>query len=347
MRQRVGLARALVVHPQGAADGRAVLGARRADRRDAAHRPARPVVRGPHADLLDPAGHAQHRGGGADVATASWCSPPTPAASSAEIKVDLPQPRNRLDPAFRAAGRRHLRAHDGAPGRQAGARACFPAPASRMVLPRVSPNLLAGLMEAVAAEPYHGKADLPALAGPLQMEIDDLFPVAETLQLLRFAEVAEGDIRLTDAGRRFVDARARRPQAAVRPARAGLRAARRATSSGCSTSAARHRAPASRFRDELEDHMSEEFAEQTLRAVTRGPATARSSPTTRTPASSASTIRRRSRLASSDRGPPGPLMTHRTAPLQWRSELMSATKRGGYSALVARSYERTWRSAVR
>ena len=30
---------------------------------------------------------------------------------------------------------------------------------------------------------------------------------------------------------------------------------------------AAHRAPASRFRDELEDHMSEEAAEQTLRAV--------------------------------------------------------------------------------
>jgi NitT/TauT family transport system ATP-binding protein len=31
---------------------------------------------------------------------------------------------------------------------------------------------------------------------------------------------------------------------------------------------ASHRAPASRFRDELEDNMSEEDAEQTLRAVT-------------------------------------------------------------------------------
>ena len=30
---------------------------------------------------------------------------------------------------------------------------------------------------------------------------------------------------------------------------------------------ASHRAPASRFRDELEDHMSEQDAEQTLRAV--------------------------------------------------------------------------------
>ena len=32
-----------------------------------------------------------------------------------------------------------------------------------------------------------------------------------------------------------------------------------------------HRAPISRFRDELEDHMAEEFAEQTLRAII-GPA---------------------------------------------------------------------------
>ena len=41
-------------------------------------------------------------------------------------------------------------------------------------------------------------ADLPELAATLQMEIDDLFPVAESLHLLRFAELAEGDIRLTD-----------------------------------------------------------------------------------------------------------------------------------------------------
>ena len=34
------------------------------------------------------------------------------------------------------------------------------------------------------------------------------------------------------------------------------------------TDADSHRAPASRFRDELEDNMSEEFADQTLRAVT-------------------------------------------------------------------------------
>ena len=70
------------------------------------------------------------------------------------------------------------------------------------VLPRVSSNLLSGLMETVAAPPFNGKADLPKIASDLQMEIDDLFPVAETLQMMRFAEVEGGDIRLTEAGHR-------------------------------------------------------------------------------------------------------------------------------------------------
>ena len=54
-------------HPNILLDGRALLGARRAHRRDAAHRPPRPLGRRPHADQIDPDGHAQYRGGGADV----------------------------------------------------------------------------------------------------------------------------------------------------------------------------------------------------------------------------------------------------------------------------------------
>ena len=75
-----------------------------------------------------------------------------------------------------------------------------------MVLPRVSANAMAGLIEAVAGAPYNGKADLPVIASALQMEVDDLFPIAETLQLLRFAEIEGGDIRLTDIGKQFADA---------------------------------------------------------------------------------------------------------------------------------------------
>jgi NitT/TauT family transport system ATP-binding protein len=48
---------------------------------------------------------------------------------------------------------------------------------------------MAGLIETVAAPPYNGKADLPDIARTLQLAIDDLFPVAELLHHLGFAEI--------------------------------------------------------------------------------------------------------------------------------------------------------------
>ena len=74
-----------------------------------------------------------------------------------------------------------------------------------LALPRVSTNSLAGMLEEIAAPPYDGKADLPHLADSLQLEIDELFPLGETLQLLQLAEFADGDIKLTPLGQRFVD----------------------------------------------------------------------------------------------------------------------------------------------
>jgi NitT/TauT family transport system ATP-binding protein len=189
-----------------------------------------------------------------------------PGRIMAEIKVDLPPPRSRVAPQFRQLvdeiyGQMTARAID-RPAREG----VFPGTGISMVLTRVSTNVLSGLMETLAAEPYHGHADLPHLAAHLQMEIDDLFPIAETLQLLRFVEIAEGDIRLTEAGKRFVRAEIdeRKKLFAQHlvtyvPLAAHIKRIldERAT----------HRAPASRFRDELEDHMSEELADKTLRAV--------------------------------------------------------------------------------
>src|SRR5215469_1488011 len=72
-------------------------------------------------------------------------------------------------------------------------------------LPPISTNVIAGLIETVAAPPYDGKADLPELSRTLQLEIDDLFPAAEILHYLGFAELKEGDIVLTSAARNFAD----------------------------------------------------------------------------------------------------------------------------------------------
>lgn len=82
----------------------------------------------------------------------------------------------------------------------------FPGTGLGTILHPVSTNLLVGLWEAVGGPLYDGAADLPAIASALHMEVDDLFPVAETLQMLRFAEVEGGDIRLTEASKRFAAA---------------------------------------------------------------------------------------------------------------------------------------------
>ncbi|WEK48749.1 MAG: nitrate/sulfonate/bicarbonate ABC transporter ATP-binding protein [Candidatus Kaistia colombiensis] len=190
-----------------------------------------------------------------------------PGRVIAELKVDLPQPRNRLDPAFRQIvddiyARMTMRPAAATAPREG----AFPGTGIGLILPHVSTNVLAGLIETVNGPPYDGRADLPALASVLQLEIDDLFPVAETLQLLRFAEVEGGDIRLAEAGRRFangeVDERKHlfaQHLIAYVPLVAHIRRVLDERSS--------HRAPAARFRDELEDYMPEEFAEKTLRTV--------------------------------------------------------------------------------
>ncbi len=192
-----------------------------------------------------------------------------PGRILSEIKVSLPQPRNRLDPTFRELVERiyvemTARPQGGASARQER----FPGLGIGSQLPQVSSNLLAGLMEAVAAPPFKGIADLPKIASDLQMEIDELFPVAETLQLLRFAELEGGDLKLTEEGLAFahaaLDERKRiflRHLLTYVPLAAHIRRVLDERAS--------HSARKSRFIDELEDFMSEEAADQTLRAVLR------------------------------------------------------------------------------
>ncbi|MGA9268817.1 MAG: nitrate/sulfonate/bicarbonate ABC transporter ATP-binding protein [Rhodomicrobium sp.] len=189
-----------------------------------------------------------------------------PGRIISEIKVNLPQPRNRVDPAFRALVddiyARMTRKSTAAPAREG----IFPGTGISMSLPEVSTNTLAGLLETAAEPPFNGKADLPLLAERAQMDVDELFHAAETLQLLRFAELAEGDLKLTDAGRRFVDAGVDERKAqfaqhlvAFVPLVAHMKHILDERPS--------HRAPIIRFKDELEDAMPEEEAERTLHTV--------------------------------------------------------------------------------
>ena len=186
-----------------------------------------------------------------------------------EIAVDLKQPRNRLDPQFRDLVEKiyvAMTSRTPTPPRIETTPGTV-ATSISTILPRVSANLLSGLLEALAAEPFNGKADLPVLADELHMEGDDLFPVSDALQMMHFVEVEGGDIKLTDVGKQFVEADTderkrifQRQLLLTVPLAAHIRRVLQ--------DRAHHGAPKSRFFDELEDHMSTEDAEETLRSVT-------------------------------------------------------------------------------
>ena len=189
-----------------------------------------------------------------------------PGRVAAEYKIDLPHPRNRLDPAFRQLvdtlyARMTQRAQPKAPTIEG-----FPGPGVGMVLNHVSSNVLSGLIETLAGPPYDGHADLPVLAGQLQLEADEILHLGESLQLLRFAQLSEGDLMLTDAGKRFahLETDARKKLFAEHlvnyvPVMGLIKRVldERPT----------HTAPAARFRNELEDYMSEDYADETLRTI--------------------------------------------------------------------------------
>jgi NitT/TauT family transport system ATP-binding protein len=184
-----------------------------------------------------------------------------------EIKIDLRQPRDRQDPAFISVVDRIYAEMTAKRAEQAAQRReRFPGMGIGMHLPPISSNLISGLIEEVAAAPYNGKADLPDLTSDLQLEVDELFPVAETLQMLRLAELEGGDIKLTHMGKLFAekDLNGRkeifsRALMSYVPLAAHIRRILDERGS--------HAAPKSRFLDELEDYMTPAAAEETLRAV--------------------------------------------------------------------------------
>jgi NitT/TauT family transport system ATP-binding protein len=189
-----------------------------------------------------------------------------PGRVTTEIKIDLPHPRERTDPRFEdyvdriyveMTARRVERQRT---VQQAGVIPDTP-------IHRVSSSALSGLIEALAAPPYNGQADLPDIASDLQLEVDELFPMAEALQMLRLGDLEGGDLKLTHMGKLFADSETnirkeifQRALVANVPFAAHIRKVLDERS---------HRtAPRRRFIDELEDKLTEDAADETLRAIT-------------------------------------------------------------------------------
>jgi NitT/TauT family transport system ATP-binding protein len=124
-----------------------------------------------------------------------------PASIVADVTVSLPHWREKQDPAF-------LRLVDDIYGVITRRRA-EPSvqPLGRLrteQLPQVPAGALTGLVELL--EDRAGPVDLYRLGEELVLDIEDLLPIVEAAELLGFAHVVEGDIGLTDLGRRFAEA---------------------------------------------------------------------------------------------------------------------------------------------
>jgi NitT/TauT family transport system ATP-binding protein len=191
-----------------------------------------------------------------------------PGRVQQEIRIDLLPPRHRTDPGFHAyveqiyacmmgrpAAAARTEPHDG-----------FFGSGLTMALPIVALGEQTGLLEAIAEQPFRGAGDLRKVAASRHLDVDQLLVVAETLQLLRFLDLERGEARLTDAGRQFVEAdvdgRKRlfgQHLVAYVPLAAHILRVLEERES--------HAAPYVRFLGELEDSMTGERATQALQAV--------------------------------------------------------------------------------
>jgi NitT/TauT family transport system ATP-binding protein len=189
-----------------------------------------------------------------------------PGRVTTEIKIDLPHPRDRADPKFEdCVDRIYVEMTSRRIERPRNVQTIGFIPDTP--IHRSSTSALAGLIEALNAPPYHGKADLPDIASDLQLEVDELFPMTEALQMLRLGDMEGGDVRLTPLGRHFAESENQtrkeifqRALIANVPFAAHIRKVLDERAS--------HTAPRRRFIDELEDKFTDDAADETLRAVT-------------------------------------------------------------------------------
>lgn len=127
-----------------------------------------------------------------------------PGYIRAELPVTLPQPRDPESPEFRALVDKIYTLMTTGPKEKEKR-----AQRERQIglgyrLPDVEPSELSGLIETMTS--FEARIDLPELADELMMNIDDLFPILETLEILGFAKVSAGDIQLSDLGKQFSEA---------------------------------------------------------------------------------------------------------------------------------------------
>jgi NitT/TauT family transport system ATP-binding protein len=182
-----------------------------------------------------------------------------PAHIHADFTVDIPHPRERkssgfvelVDGIYRALTKPD---HAGEVFHPSAA-----APAARkktiIMLPHTRPGGVAGLLEILAD--HGGRADLHQLAHDLSLEVDALLPAVETAALLGFLKVEEGDAIITPAGHEFAIADIQQRKTIFRNAALANVPLLRQMEQSLKAKANRT-LPAEFFHDLLDEHFSED-----------------------------------------------------------------------------------------
>jgi NitT/TauT family transport system ATP-binding protein len=132
-----------------------------------------------------------------------------PGRIRAEIRNDLPRPRDRRTPEFESLvdhlygmmtgrGQATEEAAVDTPGTQADVSPI------EQPLPHATVGGLAGLLEIVNSA--GGRFDLPELAQLLVFEVDDLLPITDAGELLGLCETVDADLQLTPEGKEWTEA---------------------------------------------------------------------------------------------------------------------------------------------
>ncbi len=190
-----------------------------------------------------------------------------PGSIRSELKVDLVHPREEESPEFRRLVDEVYTLMTKNYAKEKGARSAgqFKIIEMGYRLPQAGVSEMTGFLEALF-ENEKEEVDLPEIAEELHLDIDDLFPVMESLEILRFAMVADGDIELTAAGKCFYEADIlERKKLFAEHLLRHVPLAWRIRHVLDERSG--NRASESRFLGELEDHFSEEVAEEVLKVV--------------------------------------------------------------------------------
>jgi len=72
-------------------------------------------------------------------------------------------------------------------------------------LPEVDISQMEAILDLLCEAPFLGRADLPHLADEAGLTDDELLPACEALELLQLAHIERGDITATDTGRTYYD----------------------------------------------------------------------------------------------------------------------------------------------